>query len=371
MTLNQELLLSAPVTTAVKCGLIFFLLVNIVPIMAWVERRGMALMQNRLGPNRIGPLGLLQSLADAIKFIFKEDRIPGHTKGFYYFMAPFISVVPAFMGMAAIPFASSITIGETTIQFQIAPLNVGLLYVLAVASLGVYGIIIGAWASNSKYALYGGLRSSAQMISYELAMGLSLLGAVAFYGTVDLMEIAKIQGQTFQIGGMAVPKWGIFMQPVGALIFLVCIFAETNRTPFDLAEGESEIVAGYHLEYGSMKFALFMMAEYVNMTTASAMMATIFLGGWQLLPGMPQLLHWLGSSGTLEGVWLEWTRVGLEFTSFITKVLAMMWFFVWVRWTVPRFRYDQLMALGWKVLLPLSLVNLIATALIIWAQRSF
>jgi NADH-quinone oxidoreductase subunit H len=346
-----------------KCLFIFVVLVHVVPIMVWIERRGSALMQNRLGPNRVGPLGLIQSLADALKFLFKEDGVPGHVNRFYYLAAPMVSVIPAFMTFAVIPFASSIQIGGTEVKFQLAELNIGLLYIFAIASLGLYGIIIAGWASNSKYALFGSLRSTAQMISYELSMGLSVIGILMIYSSVELGEIARGQGQVLlDLGWIQIPKWGIFVQPLGFLIFITAAYAETNRLPFDLPEGESEIVAGYHLEYGAFKFALFMMAEYLNMTTAAGLLATLYFGGWQLLPGMPTLLAAL----PLQGIWHEWARVGLELSSFAIKVGFFMWLFVWVRWTLPRFRYDQLMDLGWKVMLPLSLFNIVATAMVIY-----
>ena len=339
------------------------LLANVAPIMLMVERRGSALMQNRLGPNRLGPLGMLQPVADALKFLFKEDFVPGHVNKVYFFLAPIIAVIPAYMTFAVIPFASSIVIDGKEHFFQAARLDVGMLYIFSVASLGVYGIIMGGWASNSKYALLGGLRSSSQMISYELSLGLSLLGIVMIYSSLDLMEIARAQGGTLiSMGPVSLPNWGIFYQPLGALIFLVASYAETNRLPFDLPEGESEIVAGYHLEYGALKFAIFMMAEFVNMTTSSALFATLFLGGWQLLPGMASLLTLSG----FDGLTLEWARVGLEFASFGLKVAFLMWLFVWVRWTLPRFRYDQLMSLGWKAMFPIALLNVVVTAALIY-----
>jgi NADH-quinone oxidoreductase subunit H len=346
-----------------KVGVLALILLHVAPIMAWVERRGSALMQNRVGPNRIGPLGLLQSLADGIKFIFKEDPIPGHVTRFYYVLAPLVSLVPSFLTFAVIPWAAPIVINGTTVHFQVADLNVGLLYILSVASLGVYGIIMAGWASNNKYALLGSLRSTSQMISYELSLGLSIIGIIMVFSDVRLGVIAAEQGRTwFSIAGFDIPKWGILIQPLGFLIFTTAAFAETNRLPFDLPEGESEIVAGYHLEYGSMKFAMFMMAEYVNMLTASGLMATLYFGGWQMLPGLP----WLLSILPLEGTAHEVARVGLQLASFAAKVSFFMWFFVWVRWTIPRFRYDQLMDLGWKVMLPLSLVNIFITGLLVY-----
>jgi len=346
-----------------KVVLVVVVLLQVVPIMVWVERRGSALLQGRLGPNRVGPFGLLQSLVDAVKMMFKEDRAPGHVNKFYYKLAPLVSLVPAFMTFAVIPFASQIEIGGTVYKFQIADLNVGLLYVLSITSLGVYGIIMGGWASNNKYAMFGGLRASSQMISYELAMGLALVGVILCFSSVNLGEIAAAQGATlFQLGPIAIPKWGIFVQPLGFIIFLTATYAETNRLPFDLPEGESEIVAGYHLEYHSMMFGVFMMAEYINMTVASAMVVTLYFGGWQMLPGMHGLL---GLSG-LEGLSVEWFRILLEVVSFVIKVAFFMWLYVWVRWSLPRFRYDQLMDLGWKLMIPLAIANVIVTTVIIY-----
>ncbi|MBN21417.1 MAG: NADH-quinone oxidoreductase subunit NuoH [Bdellovibrionaceae bacterium] len=351
------------ITTGLKVLFVLIVLLQVTPIMVWVERRGSALIQNRLGPNRVGPLGLIQSLADALKFIFKEDRVPGHAYKFYYFLAPLISLIPAFMTFAVVPFASSIMIDGREVVFQAAEMNVGLLYIFAIASLGVYGIIMAGWASNNKYALFGSLRSTAQMISYELSMGLSIVGILMVFSSVELGEIARGQGEIlFQLGPFAIQKWGVFIQPVGFFIFLTSVFAETNRLPFDLPEGESEIVAGYHLEYGSMKMALFFMAEYVNMFTGAAVVSTLFFGGWQMLPGMPLILDSLGFTGMTH----EWTRVLFEHLSFGMKVAFFMWLFVWVRWTLPRFRYDQLMDIGWKFMLPLSLVNIFVTGMMIY-----
>lgn len=354
------------IETAVKTAFVMVLLIHVAPIMAWVERRGSALMQNRLGPNRIGPFGLLQSLCDGIKFIFKEDPIPGHVSKFYYVLAPIVSLVPALLGFAVVPLADTLVWNGREIHFQLADLNVGLLYIFSIASLGVYGIIMAGWASNNKYALLGSLRSSSQMISYELSMGLSVIGIILCFSSVHLGEIARAQGDVIrQIGPfmlpawLSLPKWGIFLQPVGFLIFLTAAFAETNRLPFDLPEGESEIVAGYHLEYGSMKFATFMMAEYINMTTASAVVTTLYFGGWHGLGWITQFLP-------LQGMAMEIARVALQFAAFFLKVGFFMWFFVWVRWTLPRFRYDQVMDLGWKFMVPLSLANIAVTAVLIY-----
>jgi len=347
-----------------QIALIVVMLLQVVPLMVWVERRGSAWLQNRSGPNRMGPFGLLQSLVDAVKMMTKEDRSMAHTNAFYYKLAPLISLVPAFMTFAVIPFASQITLDDgRVVQFQIADLNVGLLYILSIASLGVYGIIMGGWASNNKYSMLGSLRSTSQMISYELSMGLSIIGLIMCFSSIKLGDIARIQGETLlQLGPIAIPKWGIFVQPLGFIIFLTAAFAETNRLPFDLPEGESEIVAGYHLEYYSMMFGVFMMAEYINMTVASAFVSTLYFGGWQMLPGM----HWALTHSGLDGMAFEWARVALEAVSFTLKVAFFMWFFVWVRWTIPRFRYDQLMDLGWKVMIPLSMANILITGVLIY-----
>jgi NADH-quinone oxidoreductase subunit H len=346
-----------------KIFVAFMLAFNAAPIMAWVERRGSALIQNRLGPNRIGPLGLLQSAADGIKFIFKEDPVPGHVNKFYYVLAPMISVIPALITLAVIPMAAPAMLSSGEIlNFHVANLNVGVLYIFAVSSLGVYGIVMAGWASNNKYALLGSLRSSSQMISYELSMGLSIIGIIMTFQSVHLGDIAM--GQTaalFHLGSISIPKWGVFIQPLGFLIFTTAAFAETNRLPFDLPEGEAEIVAGYHLEYGSMKFAIFQMAEYANMTTASALISTLYFGGWHF-PGLMHIMTFLsGAVPAIHGDVAVWMTVAFQFTAFILKLVFFMWFFVWVRWTIPRFRYDQLMDLGWKVMLPLSLFNILIT----------
>jgi NADH-quinone oxidoreductase subunit H len=355
------------ITMVSKVLFVVVVFLQVVPIMVWVERRGSALMQNRLGPNRVGPLGLLQSLADVVKFLWKEAPIPGHADPFYYTIAPLVSLIPAFMTFAVVPFASSIDFGGgKVLNFQMADLNVGLLYVFSIASLGVYGIILAGWSSNNKFALLGSLRSTSQMISYELSMGLSIIPLLMIFSSVHLQEIVVAQGATLiQLGPIAIPKWGALIFPVGPisfLIFLTAVHAETNRLPFDLPEGESELVAGYHLEFGAMRFALFMMAEYLNMVTASGLITTLFFGGWQLLPGMGLLLEAL----PLTGLEHEWARIAFEFASFSIKLGFFMWLFVWTRWTLPRFRFDQVMDLGWRVMLPLSLVNILFTGIMIY-----
>ncbi len=349
--------------SVIKCLIILGIILTVVPGMLFLERRGSAWMQNRLGPNRLGPFGAFQPVADAIKLIFKEDFIPNHVHKFFFGISPFVCMLPSLMTFAVIPFAAPITVQGHTLTFQVADLDVGVLYILAIVSLGVYGVMMGGWSSNNKYSMLGALRSSSQMISYELSMGLALVCMLMIYSTVNLNAIAEYQGQTLlTIGGISIPKWGFFLQPLAFLIFLTTTYAETNRLPFDLPEGESEIVAGYHLEFGSMKFASFMLAEYSNMFTASGLVTTLFFGGWQLLPGMEWALNALALSGDA----LVWARAGFQATAFLLKVGFFMWLYVWVRWTLPRFRYDQVMDLGWKYLLPLSLANLFITALLVY-----
>ena len=347
------------VAMILKLALVLVVLLHTAPIMAWAERRICSWMQNRTGPNRVGPFGLLQSLADAIKFIFKEDLVPAHVRKYYYLMAPALCVVPAFMTFAVVPFGPNVEFNGVKFALQLSNLNVGFLYVTSISSLAVYGIIVASWASNNKYSMLGGLRSTAQMISYELAMGLSLLALIMYFNTVDLQEIAYSQGGYLSIFGhqLPLPNWGIFHQPLAALIFIVAAFAETNRLPFDLPEGEAEIVAGYHLEYGGMKWSLFFMAEYAHMITASGLVATFFLGGWHA-PGA----EWILSHFHLSDMAHYWALVAIQVLTFWLKVVLFMLFFIVIRFTLPRFRYDQLMWLGWKVLVPLALVNVVLTA---------
>ncbi|MCO5141876.1 MAG: NADH-quinone oxidoreductase subunit NuoH [Oligoflexia bacterium] len=346
-----------------KLAFVLIVLLHVAPIMAWAERRICSWMQNRTGPNRVGPFGLLQSLADAIKFIFKEDLVPAHVRKWYYLLAPGLCVVPAFMTFAVVPFGPIVEIQGVQIPLQVSTMNVGFLYIMSISSLAVYGIIVASWASNNKYSMLGGLRSTAQMISYELAMGLSLVAIIMHFNSVDLMQISTVQGGNLTIFGKELaflPNWGIFHQPLAALIFIIAAFAETNRLPFDLPEGESEIVAGYHLEYGGMKWSLFFMAEYAHMITASGLVATFFLGGWQA-PGAESLINLLG----LNSEWSYWLLILAQVIAFWTKVVLFMLFFIVVRFTLPRFRYDQLMWLGWKVLVPIGLVNIVLTAVAI------
>ena len=311
-----------------------------VLVMIYAERRVSAFMQDRVGPNRVGPKGVLQPIADGIKFLMKEDLVPERVDKPIFILAPAILLIPALMTFAVIPFGSSINLFGREIALQVADVNVGILYVLALTSISVYGIVLAGWSSNNKYSLLGGLRSSAQLISYELAMGLAVVSIILLAGSLRLNDIiTDQQGSLF--------SWNIFRQPLAFLIFLIAVYAETNRLPFDLSEAEQELVGGYHTEYSSMKFAMFFMAEYANMITAAALTVTLFFGGWDV----PLLDEGsLGLFGTL-----------LSVLSFILKMSFFLFLFIWVRWTFPRFRYDQLMRLGWKVMLPLALFNIFLT----------
>jgi len=312
-----------------------------VLIMIYAERRVSAFIQGRLGPNRVGPQGIFQPLADGIKFLMKEDIIPAGVDKPIFILAPAILLLPALMTFAVIPFGSDITLFGRQIPLQVADVNVGILYILALTSIGVYGIVLAGWSSNSKYSLLGGLRSSAQLISYELAMGLAVVSIILLSGSLKLNDIVGDQQGHFL-------SWNVFKQPLAFLIFLVAVYAETNRLPFDLSEAEQELVGGYHTEYSSMKFAMFFMAEYANMITAAALTVTLFFGGWDV-PFVNEAA--LGMWGAM-----------LSVTSFILKMGFFLFLFIWVRWTFPRFRYDQLMKLGWKVMLPLALFNIFLTA---------
>jgi NADH-quinone oxidoreductase subunit H len=347
--------LDLALVSIIKVVGICLLVIHIVPLMTWVERRGSAFIQGRIGPNRVGPFGLLQPLADGIQFIMKEDTYYPHVDKVLFILAPACALIPALLALAAIPFSSSIHIFGITTPLQIADINIGVIYILAVASLGIYGILLGGWASNNKYSFLGAVRASAQMISYEVAMGLAIVGVLMVYETPSLSGL--VSAQSIPLWGI-IPKWGIFTQPLAFCIFWVCIFAETNRLPFDLPESETELVAGYHTEYSGMKFAIFFMSEYIAMFTGSALMTTLFLGGWQLPPGLAQIVTAMDFSTN--------TLAFIHFLSFMVKVSFFLWCFVWVRWTFPRFRYDQLMKLGWKFMIPLCLANIFITGLFIY-----
>jgi NADH-quinone oxidoreductase subunit H len=319
---------------------VFVMLLNSAAIMVYVERKVAALLQQRVGPYRVGPKGLLQPLADVIKLMFKEELRPKAADAFLFALAPIISATCAFAAFAVVPFGAETRLFgllDEPLKLQVADVNVAILVILSFAAISVYGIVLAGWSSNSKYSLLGGLRSSAQMISYELSYGLALASVLLVGNSLSLTElVARQSGTWFGF----VPRWFVFLQPVGFLIFAVAGIAETNRAPFDFPEAEQELVAGYHTEYSSMSFAMFFLAEYINMVTVSAVATDLFLGGWNG-PFLPATLGW---------IW------------FLVKVAAILFFYVWMRWTLPRFRYDQLMAFGWKILLPIAALNLVATA---------
>jgi len=326
--MNKELLVYI-IIACVKILLVFGVIQLIIISMIWLERKILAHMQVRLGPMRVGPHGLLQPIADGIKLLFKEDIIPQKANKLLFILSPIMAVIPAMMTFAIIPFGDKVKILGYSVDLVVTDINVGFLYILAVSSLGIYGIVMAGWSSNNKYSLLGGIRSSAQMISYELPLGISLIGTVMLTSSLSMVDIVNEQT------GM----WNIVLQPLGFFVYATSAIAEVNRSPFDLPEAESELVAGYHTEYSSMKFALFFMAEYANMITVSAIAVTFFLGGWHG-PFLPPV------------VW------------FMLKLSGCLFFFIWIRATFPRLRYDQLMHFSWKFLLPVSLFNILITGLV-------
>ncbi len=336
-------MVEALIVMLVKIGVVFGALLLTVAYMTWIERKVIADIQVRLGPMRVGPHGLLQPIADGLKLMFKEDLIPNQVDRVIFLLAPSLSIIPAFIAFAVIPFGDTTTLFgllSKPVPLRITDIDVGLLFVFGVASLGVYGIVLAGWSSNNKYSVLGGLRSSAQLISYELSMGLSVVGVLLLVGSLSLVDIVRAQeGLGWWFGILPVPNWFLFSQPLGFCIYFCCALAETNRAPFDLPEAETELVAGFHTEYSSMKFAMFFMAEYANMITVAALATTIFLGGW-LGPVAPSPVWFLG------------------------KVFLLLFLFIWIRATLPRFRYDQLMSFGWKRLLPLALLNTVVTAVV-------
>jgi NADH-quinone oxidoreductase subunit H len=368
---------------AIKAFLVVFMVLNLAGLLGWIERKGSALIQDRIGANRasifgFAGLGLVNTLiADPLKFLTKEDFIPPSGDKLLHTLAPCMALFPALVTFAVIPFGDVITIGDRVINLQVANLNIGILYVFAMGSLSVYGIVIGAWASNNKFSLLGGVRGSAQMISYEIALGLSVLGILMVYGTLDLQEIARGQGALigdFLPQGLEflrplvgwLPAWGIFLQPLAFLLFFTAAVAETKRIPFDLPEGESELVAGYHVEYSGGKFLMFFAGEFAEVVIAAALVVTLFFGGWQV----PYLLR-DGFHFPWGGQWLlpQLAVVVLQVGAFTVKVLFFCWLQILLRWSVPRFRYDQVMRLGWKMLLPAALVNVMITAIVIVAAQ--
>ena len=313
----------------------------------WAERKVAAFLQDRIGPNRAGIFGLLQPLADGLKLFSKEEITPKDSNKFLFILGPSLAMIVACMTGAVIPWSTAFEIGDRVVVPQIADVNIGFLYILGVLSLGVYGIMIGAWASNNKYSLMGGLRAASQIISYELPMGIVLITILMMTGSLKLSDIVHYQQDN---------AWFVLLQPLGFIIFLVCSFAETNRTPFDLAEAENELVGGYHSEYSSMKMGFFLFAEYINMFISSVVISTLYFGGYDI-PFVDDAT--LANSIGINGVAI------LNFFSLFGKACFFIFFYMWVRWTIPRFRYDQLMNLGWKKLLPLALINMLITGLVI------
>jgi len=319
---------------------VFFMLLNSAAVMVYFERKVAAMLQHRMGPYLVGPKGLLQPVADVIKLMFKEELRPRAADPLLFALAPIISAAAAFAAFAVVPFGAETTffgLLSEPLRLQVADVNVAILVIFAITSMSVYGVVLAGWSSNSKYSLLGGLRASAQMISYELSYGFALASVLVMANSLSLTDIVNRQaGAWFHV----IPRWFVFVQPLGFLIYMTAGIAETNRAPFDFPEAEQELVAGYHTEYSSMSFAMFFLAEYINMVTVSAVATDLFLGGWHG-PFLPESLGW---------IW------------FLLKVAAILFFYVWMRWTLPRYRYDQLMRFGWKVLLPLSVVNLLVTA---------
>ncbi len=329
---------------------LFLLALTVAAYSTWAERKVAAIMQDRIGPNRSGPFGILQPLADGGKFFFKEDFTPANAEKFLFVLGPALVMFISLITGAVIPWGKTLNIGGTSFDLQVANIDVGVLFLIGMVSIGVYGMMIGGWASNNKYSLIGAIRGSSQMISYELAMGLSLLAIIMMSGSLDLKVITEQQSGW---GGM---QWNVFYQPIAFLIFFIAALAETNRHPFDLPECESELVTGYHTEYSSMKLGLYMFGEYVNMFISNALLVTLFFGGYNY-PG----IDWVTQN------WGENAAGILSIVSFLTKTFFGIFVFMWLRWTLPRFRYDQLMHLGWKTLIPLALLNLIVTGAVILA----
>ena len=349
----------------------FFLLalLFIAPILTWVERKQSAVMQDRIGANRaaifgIRAMGLFHAMADALKMFSKEYFVPKGADRFIFALAPCISVFFALLGFAVIPHADTLLINGEAVSMQIAPLNVGILFFFAVLGMAVYGVVLGAWASNNNYAVLGGLRASAQMISYEVSLGISLIGVILVYQSIDLMEITRAQGEL--LWGW-LPKWGIFLQPLAFLIFLTAGIAETKRVPFDAPEGESEIV-GYFIEYGAMGFMMYFLTDFIETILIACLVVTFFLGGWQI-PYVPDASVFSGLFDNFQ-LWVfdahNLLLTLLQFLAFFAKVSAVIFLMMTIRWTLPRFRYDQIMSLGWKMLLPAALFNIMLTAVLLY-----
>ena len=369
----------------VKMAVLFFLMVSTVPLLVWVERRGSAFIQNRLGPNRVGPLGLVQNMADLVKFLCKEDFLSQNVKKHFYYSAPALALIPAALALGAIPLSTPLYLqkfsfwgqewGPYTFYFQSFFMSMGVVFVLGMSALAVYALLLAGWSSGSKFSLYGALRACAQSISYELALSLSVVGVLLVFGSFDFARIVEAQNQALSFHWFGtpvllpfVPGWGIFYQPLGAVLLFVALFAEASRLPFDLPEAEAELVAGYHTEYGGVKIIMFYMGEYGHIMVASALMVTFYFGGYTLWPVLTpeNLTEWFKPfSPWAAGVMPSF----ILFLVFVLKMSLFLWIFIWVRWTLPRFRYDQLMDLGWKTLLPWALTNAVVTAGLIFLMK--
>jgi NADH-quinone oxidoreductase subunit H len=336
-------------TAALIFKIIFIVVIFSVTLLiamysTYAERKVAAFMQDRIGPNRAGPFGILQPMADGVKMFMKEEIIPDLSNKWLFILGPSIAMITALMTSAVIPWGRDISYDGSWFRMQVTDVNIGVLYIFGVVSIGVYGVMIGGWASNNKYSLLGALRASSQMISYEVAMGLSIIALIMMTGTLSVREIVEQQNGW---------HWNVLYQPLGFLIFITCAFAECNRTPFDLPECETELVGGYHTEYSSMKLGFYLFAEYINMFISSAIIATLYFGGYNM-PFLERFVHnpnLLSALGTLF---------------FFAKIFFFIFFFMWIRWTIPRFRYDQLMNLGWKILIPLSIANIFLTGMVMW-----
>jgi NADH-quinone oxidoreductase subunit H len=350
-----------------KVVFVIGLLMTFAALLTWVERKQSAVMQDRVGANRadmfgVTAFGLFHILADAFKMMIKEDYIPPTGNKLLHTLGPILVLIPALVGFAVIPFGDVLRIGDREISLQIAELNVGLLYIFAVASLSVYGITFGGWASNNRFALLGSVRAAAQMFSYEIVLGLSIIGVIMVFQSLQLSEIVQRQGDLL-FGFL--PKWGVFLQPIGFLIYITASIAETKRPPFDMPEAESEII-GYHVEYSGMKWGVFFLGEFVEIVVLSALLTTLFFGGWQIPWLQADGFHWpWGGAWNLPHLLI----VFLQVNAFIGKVMFFIWLQMLIRWTLPKFRYDQVMRLGWKMLLPLALLNIFVTALVLLGMK--
>lgn len=362
----------------VKTLLVFLMMVQAVPILVWLERRGSAFIQNRFGPNRVGPLGLLQLLADAVKFLTKEDFAPEKGNRFMFYAAPVFALIPAAIAYMAIPMSVPLKLESSTFLIQGFDINVGIVFVLGVSSLAAYTILMAGWGSGSKFSLMGAMRASAQIISYELALGLSIVGIILMYGTFNFNEMILAQQGPFSFNAFgytvtsnALPNWGIFYQPVGMILFFAATFAESNRLPFDLAEGEAELVAGFHTEYGGFKMLMFFIGEYGHMMIASGLMATFFFGGYGIPYVSIQDVQNFGLNLFGSEIAANVFNTVVHFLMYNLKFAIFLWIFIHVRWTLPRFRYDQLMDLGWKTMLPCALCNTMITATVMFVAHQF